>query len=579
MKSVFKAFLAVALCLFTTLGAVAAGPSGSLPVITINTENSAPILDKENYVKGTYSLDPKGVDGVEAFSGDLQIRGRGNWTWVGFDKKPYRLKLDKKAALLGYKKSKHFVLLAHADDNLGFMREPLGFKMAELSGMAWTPGQKPVEVVLNGDYIGLYFLVENIRVDEDRVNVFDQEEENPVTDPSGGWLCEIDNYDEDPAEQIKITESNGEVIRITHKSPEIINAEQEKFLRDQMVAIDKAFYIQDPDSREFEKLVDINSLAAFYVVQELMDGQESFHGSCYLHRDRGADKKWVWGPVWDFGNTFARGGDKFIYQDSPYGQTWIGEVVKFKSFQQAYKARFNDFVQNEYAEVKKYISDYAASLADAARADAERWPDYGNPDVVNRAARLLDNLDARVKFLSREWGVDLPESIYLRGEFNGWAADDSWKFQGYDNSVYRFTGSDFSGAFKIADADWKIQNWGTVEEGTVIPLDTPVELIFGEASKNMVATPGFKTVIFTIVNPGEKAVVELSTKEAGIDNIGSDMDWSVSVVGRTITVNGASADVYDLSGRCVARGVSEASVAPGLYIVSASGKAVKVAVK
>lgn len=79
-------------------------PSGSLPVLVINTENHQEIYSKEVYINATYYLDPRGIDGVEAFgSADnplpLQIKGRGNYTWT-FNKKPYRLKLDKKAALL-----------------------------------------------------------------------------------------------------------------------------------------------------------------------------------------------------------------------------------------------------------------------------------------------------------------------------------------------------------------------------------------------------------------------------------------------------------------------------------------------
>ena len=57
----------------------------------------------------------------------MQIRGRGNYTWTGFDKKPYRIKLADKQPMLGMKSSKHFVLLAHADDCIGFMRNTLGF--------------------------------------------------------------------------------------------------------------------------------------------------------------------------------------------------------------------------------------------------------------------------------------------------------------------------------------------------------------------------------------------------------------------------------------------------------------------
>lgn len=579
MTHSYKWLLTLTAGLLAIFSVSAAQPSGSLPVMTINTENSAPIVDKENYIAGTYAIDPKGDESVEALSGQLLIRGRGNWTWSGFEKKPYRLKLDKKAALLGYNKSKHFVLLAHADDNLGFMREPLGFKMSELAGMAWTPGQKPVEVILNGDYIGLYFLVENIKIASDRVNIFDQEDEDPSTDVTGGWLCEIDNYDEDPSEQIKITEGNGEIIRITHKSPEIATPEQEKFLRDQMIAIDKAFYIQDPASREFENLVDLNSIAAFYVIQELMDGCESFHGSCYLHRDRGDDKKWVWGPVWDFGNTYARSGDKLIYESSPFGQTWIDQVAKFNSFKDAVKSRFEDFLKNDYAQVKKYIADYSASLVSAAEADARRWPQYGNPDIVNRAKRILYNLDARVSFLAGKWGVTLPgrSGIYLRGDFNDWAAMIAWEFEQPVNNVYVFNGGDFSGRFKIADNDWQAHNWGTVEVNAEIPLDTPVEMIHGGESKDMVATPGFKQAIFTIIEPGKKATIELSTKESGIGAV-TVAETGVKVVGNSI-VTDLPASVYDLSGRRLGAGVTTLSVAPGVYIVNNGIKTTKVIVR
>ena len=82
--------------------------SGTLPVLFINTEDSADVVDKETYLTATYYLDPMGDSTVTAFGSaesplPLKIKGRGNWTWSGFEKKPYRLKLDSKAALLGLK--------------------------------------------------------------------------------------------------------------------------------------------------------------------------------------------------------------------------------------------------------------------------------------------------------------------------------------------------------------------------------------------------------------------------------------------------------------------------------------------
>ena len=107
-----------------------------------------------------------------------------------------KLSLQKKLSPLGLDNSKHFILLPHADDMSGYLRDESGFEMSRLLGMEYTPLQKPVEVVLNGDYIGLYFLCEMIRVEQGRVDVLEQQDNdmNPYN-VSGGWLLELSQND------------------------------------------------------------------------------------------------------------------------------------------------------------------------------------------------------------------------------------------------------------------------------------------------------------------------------------------------------------------------------------------------
>ena len=170
-----------------------------------------------------------------------------------------------------------------------------------------------MEVVLNGEYIGLYFLTETIRVDSDRVKITEQADN--ISDPeeiTGGWLVEIDNYWD--ADQITINEGNGELIRLTYKSPEVLSDAQSDYLKNLATAADRAIYANDKSSTEWENIIDIDSLATFYLIQEIMDNAESFHGSCYFHKHRGADTKIIFGPVWDFGNSYHRSTDKFIHK-------------------------------------------------------------------------------------------------------------------------------------------------------------------------------------------------------------------------------------------------------------------------
>lgn len=386
----------------------AATPSGTLPVLYINTENAAPVTSKETYVTGTYYLDPMGKDGVQAFGSKdaplpLQIKGRGNYTWTGFEKKPYRLKLDAKAELLGFRKSKHFGLLAHADDNKGFLRNAVGFKLSELIGLDWTPGQQPVEVVLNGDYIGLYFLTELIRVDKDRVNIVEQPDN--ITHPdsiTGGWLVEIDNYRDDP--NVIITEYDKEEIVFTYKTPEVLSAAQENFLRTQMTSVNDAIYTTDKSSTQWEQYIDIESLARFYIVQELMDNYESFHGSCYLYRDMGQDCKWKFGPVWDFGSSFNRDKTQYLYEGDVWHNTWIPELCRFPRFMERVKAIWQEFQATKLQEIYPFIDEYAFSITQATVADKQRWPKYGNDDEAARAAHIKQWLTATANWLRQQWG-------------------------------------------------------------------------------------------------------------------------------------------------------------------------------
>ena len=380
--------------------------SGTLPVLYIKTE--APVTSKETYVSATCYIDALGLEGYTSLGTadkplTLQIKGRGNYTWRDFAKKPYRLKFDEKVKPLGMKKSRHFALMANADDNLGFLRNTVGLELSRLLGLAWTPWQEPVEVVLNGDYIGLYMLTENVRVATKRVNVVEQAdlETNPDS-ITGGWLFEIDNYDE--AGQVVITEGNGAKLRFTMHTPEELSANQRSYIAKLLVETDRAIYANNKQSTDWERYVDLDSLVRYYIVQEVMDDAESFHGSCYIHKQRGDDTKLIFGPVWDFGNAFQRGFDRFIYQDPPFGQNWIGEMARFPRFQERVREVWRPFLGERYPGLDAFIDDFIARIATATLCDVRRWPNYGTNNIEERKNEFKRRMREKVAFLTRQWG-------------------------------------------------------------------------------------------------------------------------------------------------------------------------------
>lgn len=555
-----KISLIVALWIFAVSSALAATPhSGTLPVLHINTENNQEITSKEYYINASWYLESNGFEGVESIGSasnpqEVEIKARGNYTWSGFDKKPYKLKFPKKLEFLGMDKNKHFALLAHADDNLGFMRNLTGFEISRRLGLDFTPADLPVELYLNGDYKGLYFATQTIRIDKTRVNITEQADlaEEGV---DGGWLVEIDNYDTDP--HVTIMEPTGYPIYFTYKSPEVLSTPQLNYLTDQVTAINDAIYISDKNSTEWENLIDIESAARFYIVQEIMDDCESYHGSCYIYKDKGEDAKWHFGPVWDFGNSFMRGSKSaFIWKNPTFNQTWIGELYKYPKFQEKVKEVWADFVANNFDGLYDYIRNYADKINAGALSDYNRWNQYGHRNVVEKAETMCDNVRKSVNWLGGQWGTaPAPEpvetDVYVRGTFNNWSLSHKMQYN-KDNGTYLISGIDFEGAFKIASEDWKAIDFGVEIENTVLPLEQEIPLM--RKGKNMIAPQGIKD--YTLILDPEKETL-LLTNTSGVSDVEADKN--------------EIPEIYTITGHRVID-----TNAKGIYLLRYSNKVVKV---
>lgn len=571
----------VAAAVIACAGVMPAGAvtySGTIPVVFVTTEGNQPITSKEDYINATYYIDPMQTDFEAVGSPDAQlpteIRGRGNYTWTGFDKKPYKLKLGAKTKLLGMKKNKHWALLAHADDNLAFLRNTVGFELSRMLGLPWTPSVQPVELMLNGEYQGLYFLTETIRVDSNRVDIVEQPDNitGPEEDITGGWLVEIDNYDTDP--HVEITEGNGERIIFTYKTPEILSTEQEAYLTGQMTAINNAIYSSDKSSATWKDYVDLDILARYYLVQEIMDDGESFHGSCYMNRQRGFGEKWKFGPVWDFGNAFQRAGKNWIYQDVLFSQTWIGEMCQFPEFMNKVKEFWATFADTQYGNLESYINDFITYITPAAAKNAERWPQYGNSNLTEGKDTFTSRLESSVSWLGSRLGSSpvVRTDVYLRGGFNSWNTDR--KFTEKANGIYVIDNVSFSGEFKIGSEDWRTVDFGANPQSSTVTLGETYTM--ASHGPNMVTGSDFSNVDVTFDINGPTLLV--APHNSGIASVG-DGDSALRIDGRLITGRGMIS-VFNVSGVRVAAGEGSVNVpSAGLYIVRTASGTYKVSIR
>lgn len=272
----------------------AAGGRGRWPVVQIDTDGVA-VDSKETYVPGTYTITD--TDGGVVHSGALNIRGRGNYTWT-LAKKPYRLQLADKTALLGMTaKQKNWALLANHLD-AAKVNTHLAYTLgARLSGLTWTPQYRVVEVILNGDYLGLYQLTDLVRMESGRL---DEDEADADTGPglTGTYLLEIDNNygAEEPGFDTATYDE-----RVIYDTPDELTSAQEAYIQGWVNDFEAALAgpdFMDPDIG-WRAYADETSFADWYLVEELFANWDSqFRSSCKLWKARGG--KLHMGPLWDF---------------------------------------------------------------------------------------------------------------------------------------------------------------------------------------------------------------------------------------------------------------------------------------
>lgn len=145
-----------------------------LPVIYVTCDTAYEDMTKEDTVSASMTLGGSSYTRDQTYDGEVTLHVRGNSTG-SLRKKPFKLKLSKKTDLLGMGKQKHWTLIANAIDST-LLRNQLVYGMVAAMGAETTIDSRQVSLVYNGEYQGVYQLCEQVRVGENRVDIYDWEE-------------------------------------------------------------------------------------------------------------------------------------------------------------------------------------------------------------------------------------------------------------------------------------------------------------------------------------------------------------------------------------------------------------------
>lgn len=355
----------------------------NIPVIHIKTKNSAPILNKKDYVDGTITIsDPEKLySDVAEFSAEMGIRGRGNSTW-SFPKKPWKVKLKEKASLLGMPADKEWALLANYADRT-LVRNIVAMKLSEICGFSWTPRMHSVEVYLNGKYQGVYTLCEHKKVSSDRVDIDVVGEDVTGGDAiTGGYYLEIEEQQD---ETTCWWTSMG--VPMMFSDPEEPNSEQLAYVKSLFESFEQALWAKDySQTSGYPKYIDVDSFVDYYIVQELtknIDG--NLRKSSFITKERG--KKMEMYHLWDFDLTLGNCG--YFWGNVGNGpenfwiklDKWYPHLFADPAFVDKVQKRWNE-LKPEFDKIPEFIDEQTFYLAKAQERNFKVWSIWESVDWV-----------------------------------------------------------------------------------------------------------------------------------------------------------------------------------------------------
>lgn len=389
-----------------------------LPVLHFRPDKL--INSKDNYVDTYIELYDKTPDSSgegwwdSAEKGKIEMRGRGNSTWV-LPKKPFRMKFSEKFSPIGlnHAKEKSWTLLAQ-DMDKSLLRTHLAFEYSralfdpqegyhDSKAILFTPASQYINVYLTGDYydsstgktrymdgeyLGLYQMSDQLERATGRVAVEKLEEadgDNPDK-ITGGYLIEADLHEGNHPTAMK-------KIRFSYKYPkdDDFHQSQYDYISDFLNKAEQALYgpdFKDPQ-KGWRKYFDEKTLADFVIIKEFVGDMDGYT-SIYAYKRRGHDKLFF-GPIWDCDKGWDN--DRRVPHSQYHPLTslmihagfWMPSNVQDDWFQHLWTDEtFRAFVAKRWADKKeelkaltdRVLREAPADMAKAIEANFTVWPFY-----------------------------------------------------------------------------------------------------------------------------------------------------------------------------------------------------------
>ena len=462
MKKYIIAFLSVIMALSVNAQTFT---DSNLPIVVIETDGGASIPEEPKILatmkiiwhedgSRNYLTD---IDNPEClnYDGRIGIERRGYSSQMVSDKKPYGLTTlqddntsNNNVSLFGMPAENDWILNPLAYDQTG-MRDVLAYELSNQIGQYASRSQY-CEVVLNGNYRGLYVFMEKVKVDKNRVNIEKMDETcNQPPEVTGGYIVQANRGDYDPVAWTMQTYQmnwwwpvNTEFLHHYPKH-ENITSEQNDYIHNVFLDLESVAHNYDTDiTTGIPSVIDIPSFVDFMIMAEFTSNVDVYHLSTFFHKDRCG--KLRAGPIWDynlafgydaFGNRSGYDVWQFDNQDNTGPRFWK-DLFDTDEFRCYFAKRWFELTEEgmplDYNLISNRIDKIDAEIAEAISRDNQRW------NQMSQHAQYVNNmknwLQLRIDWLNDHIGssqgcsdVDLPPLVISKIHYH---PQDWWSIDG-----------------------------------------------------------------------------------------------------------------------------------------------------
>lgn len=358
-------------------------------------------ITNNNYVSGRMVMTLNGetlydTGEYEKNVSGMRIKIRGNSTGAYLVQHPYKIKLSKKYDLLRRDDTsfqhKEWLLLSmyvwnpkmtNQESNILYI---LGSIVSKIVDMEWTPEFDIVNVEINGEYQGMYYLMESVSRGDARVIL-----------SKTGFMIEHDPFWWNEDIYFKTDSQTNNYFRFTYKYPDSddVTEDIQNTIQNYINDVENTIY----KNGNITQCIDMVSFAKWILIHDILGTDDTVGCNRFLCRKDNTSLLQM-GPVWDYDSSFRSNYLSTLHTSDLF---YYHYLFNYPEFTQIYLNLWNNIkttlLNNMKDEFEKYWSKYSNTFDESMNIHQKKYHSEGKNNFKSQIDEIINKMTNRINLL------------------------------------------------------------------------------------------------------------------------------------------------------------------------------------